>query len=346
MNRTQSILMYGLFGLFANTSLASASIQAKIEIPGVTITKAGDPTIQGYKSCEGFKGTFERNTVWVKPSASGGSGQYDFNLIWRFGAGYRDYSVEAQFDQAVRPGRSFGISVPVLRDDIPFVQQSVLLVVRDRDTGESANTEAIFTVSRNVILSPSRDPKFSDQNCYERYPSYESTIGVLTNGSTNISSLSIKQGIDRIWGNSMGTSWGFYISPLSAIPVVGSTLGQLFTLNRNYFSMTSKQVSETVEVSTEYQLSPGDYIQIYTQKTRYISHYDATLVDACGNRTVAEGVYPMQWWGFAYHAVPVNPFDPHRASAQDIGARPVNTCSAELTPESGDSTYRFFQTNQ
>jgi len=108
--------------------------------------------------------------------------------------------------------------------------------------------------------------------------------------------------------------------------------------------MLSRQTSETVEVSTGYQLSPGDSVQIYTQKTRYITHYDATLVDACGNRSVMAGAYPMQWWGFAYHAVPINPFDPRRPDPSSLGARPINTCPATLSVSS-ERALPFFQTN-
>jgi hypothetical protein len=184
-----------------------------------------------------------------------------------------------------------------------------------------------------------------DRNCYQRYPATESMVGVLTNGSTNLSSLVIKQGVDRLWSNSVGNSWGFYISPLSFIPNLASSLASLFMVNRSYYSNVSKQISETVEVSSEYQLSPGDTIQIYTQKTRYITHYDAILVDACGKRTALKGAYPLQWWGFAYHAVPINPYDPTKPNPATVGGRPMNTCAPELTPGSGDSTYSFFQTN-
>jgi hypothetical protein len=326
---------------------AVAALKAALQVEGVSLSKANtvDPSQAGYQSCSTFKGTLSNNTVWLTSSATGGSGDYSYSLHWRFNSGYRDYGVEAQFEEKVRPHRSFGIWIPELRDDVPYVQQGVLLIVRDRETGESAHAEVLFTVSRNVILSPSSDPKAQDRNCFERYPAVESMIGVLTNGSTNISNLTIKQGVDRLFGSSSGLSWGFFISPLSLVPGYGATLGNLFSINRNYFSMVSRQTSETVEVSTGYQLSPGDAVQIYTQRTRYITHYDATTVDACGNRMVIAGAYPMQWWGFAYHAVPVHPFDPARPDPANIGARPMNTCPAPLSQTSNGSDVQFFQTN-
>jgi len=347
MFRHSIMVLFFLSGLGLTTPAAQAALTASLAVPGVTLSKSNtvDPSLSGYQNCEVFKGTLENNTVWLRPDAKGGSGNYSYSLVWRFNSGYRDYGVEAQFEDRVKPGRSYGIWIPPLRDDLPYLQQSVMLIARDQDTGETAHAEVMFAVSRNVILSPSANPSYLDQNCYERFPAVESTIGVLTNGSTNVSNLTIKQGIDRLWGSSVGTSWGFYFSPLSVVSVYGASLGNIFTLNRNYFSMVSKQTSETVEVSTGYQLSPGDSIQIYTQKTRYITHYDATTVDACGDRKTLSGAYPMQWWGFAYHAVPINPFDPHRPNPANLGARPINTCSAALTPESGETRLQFFQTN-
>jgi hypothetical protein len=336
-----------LFFIQTLGSPAMAAFKASLAVEGVTHSKVNviDSSESGYQSCSSFKGTISNNTVWIFPSATGGSGKYSFSIHWRFNSGYRDYGVEAQFEESVRPGRSVGIRIPELRDDVPYLQQGVMLIARDRETGEAAHSEVLFTVSRNVILSPSSDPKVQDQNCFERYPAVESMIGVLTNGSTNISNLTIKQGIDRLFGSSSGLSWGFFISPLSLVPVYGATLGSLFSLNRNYFSMVSRQTSETVEVSTGYQLSPGDAVQIHTQKTRYISHYDATTVDACGNRKLFSGAYPLQWWGFAYHAVPVHPLDPARPDPASIGARPMNTCPARLSEVSGSPETQFLPTN-
>jgi len=297
--------------------------------------------------CADFKGAVEGSRVNLIPEVSGGGekGKVDLLLTWRFGPAYRQYGVDTQFEQKVRRGRGFSLLIPELREDVPFAQQTVLLTARDRETGEAASAQIVFTVSRKVILLQSSDPALLDRNCYQRYPAAESMVGVLTNGSTNLSSLVIRQGVDRLWSNSVGTSWGFYISPLSWIPGIAGSLANLFSANRSYYSSVSKQVSEIVEVSSAYQLSPGDTIQIYSQKTRYITHYDAALVDACGKRTVLKGAYPLQWWGFAYHAVPLNPYDPTRPSPGLIGAPPVNTCPAGLTPGSGDGSYSFFQTN-
>ena len=347
MSFVRSAFLPILFFAQSMSGPAFAGMKADLKVDGVTLSKSNtmDSGRVGYQECQSFTGTLSNNTVWLRPSATGGSGNYSYSLHWRFNSGYRDYGVEAQFEEKVRPGRSFGIWIPELRDDVPYVQQGVLLIARDRETGESVHAEVLFTVSRNVILSPSSDPKVQDKNCFERYPAVESMIGVLTNGSTNISNLTIKQGIDRLFGSSSGLSWGFFISPLSLVPTYGATLGNLFSFNRNYFSMVSRQTSETVEVSTGYQLSPGDAVQIYSQRTRYITHYDATTVDACGNRRVIPGAYPMQWWGFAYHAVPVHPFDPARPDPANIGARPMNGCPTPLSQASNGSDIQLFQTN-
>lgn len=338
MRRTSSWYWFGVLAWTLKGAPALAALTASLAVNGVGEGRS-------YTSCSEFQGTHENASVWLEPRVRGGNGAVELTLVWNFGGGYQAYSEPKEFTARLRPGRSFRLDLPALREDVPDVQQSVLLIARDLKSGETADAEVIFPVSRSVILAPASDPASKAKDCFERYPAEASTVGVLTNGSTNISSLLIKQGIERLWGSSHGTSWGFYISPLSVIPVIGSTLGNLFSLNREYFSMVSKQTSETVEVSTEYQLSPGDTIQIHTQKTRNISHYDAILVDSCGKRTVMKGAYPLQWWGFAYHAVPVNPFDPAPPNPANIGGRPMNTCPRELTPDANDSGTPFFKTN-
>jgi hypothetical protein len=334
----RTLIILGIVLGLSSGSVAQATLKARLKVTKIALGKSDH-------LCTQFQGTRQNSTLWVSPEASGGSGKYDFVLTWRLGSAYRDYGIETQFEQKVRPGKIFGLNLPTLRDDVPYAQQTILLTVRDADTGEVGTAELMFTVSREVILTPSRDPALLDRNCFERFNASESMVGVLTNGSTNVSNLVIKQGVDRLWSNTLGSTWGFYISPFSMIPGIGTSLAGLFMANRSYYSTTSKQTSESIEVSSEYQLSPGDSIQIYTQKTRYITFYDATLVDACGARTRMSGAYPLQWWGFAYHAVPINPYDPTRPNINTVGARPVNTCPSELTPGSGDPSYSFFQTN-
>ena len=54
----------------------------------------------------------------------------------------------------------------------------------------------------------------------------------------------------------------------------------------------------------------------------------------------------LQWWGVAYHAVPVNPFSDSNIPVETIGAFPKNTCSEDYTPDfSGDKTFQFVRTN-
>ena len=226
------------------------------------------------------------------------------------------------------------------------MQQSVMLITKDTNTGEVKTDQKVFLVSRGIILAPSSNEKVAAEDCFERYPSYESTFGVLSNGSTNLSQLSIKQGVQKVFESTSGSSWGFYISPLAwiNIPVIGS-LGNLIMFNKNYFSSVSQQTIETVEVTSGFNLSPGDYIQIYTQKTRYVTNYDATLEDACGNTKVLEGAYKLQWWGFAYHAVPVNPYDSVRPETATIGAPPMNSCPKDLSLDFGSSSDKFIVTN-
>ncbi len=334
--------------IMLSSSIAKADLAVETSIGGVTVSPQNTSvsSMAGYKSCDKFTGTIQNNTVWITPRGRGGSGNYQHTLVWRFGSAYEKYNgFEQQFEQNVRDGYSYGITLPALRGEIPFAQQSVLIITKDMSTGKSTTTTKMFTVSRAVVLSQSSDPQMMGKNCFQRYPAFPSTVGVLSDGSANTSELTIKQGVQKLWDNSSGTSWGFYVSPLSWVSFAGFSLGNLISFNRNYFSNISKQTSETVEVSSGYQLSPGDFIQIYTQKTRYVTFYDATAVDTCGATQTIPGAYQMQWWGFAYHAVPVNPFDSSPPLIDNVGARPMNTCPKSLDTGFDSESQEFYQTN-
>ena len=344
-----NLLLVLLFSFnLCSLALAATTLKATLAVTGVTQSRQNtmDPSLAGYRDCKTFQGTVHNNTIWLTPTASNGSGRYQHTLVWRLGSAYEGYNgFEKQMEAVVADGDSYGIDLPSLRDDVPFIQQSVLLITRDLHTGESITAEKVFTVSRTVVLTQSGAPELVAKNCFDRYPAYESTVGVLSNGTTNPSQLSIKQGINKLWESTTGTSWGFYISPLSIIAFGGFSFGNLISFDKNYFTYISKQTNETFEVSSEYQLSPGDYIQIYTQRTRYVTQYDATVVDACGATQTYPGAYQLQWWGFAYHALPLNPFDHSKPNADNIGALPMNTCPKELTPDFGSSSNAFYQTN-
>lgn len=294
-------------------------------------------------TCETFKGTYQGNSIVVTPSAQGGSGKYNHRLVWQISESYKTFDmVRTQKEAFVRDGRSFVIDLPELKDDIPYLQQSVFLISEDVKTGERATSQLLFNVSRPVILSHTNKQEKIDQNCFQVFPAFESISGILSNGSTNPSQLIIRQGIQSIWTKTNGAQWGFYVSPLA-----WTVVGNVVSFYRNYFTQFSRQTVETVEVSNGYSVAPGDFIQLYEQRTRYVSAFDIFEVDACGESKEVEGTYFMQWWGRAYHAVPINPYDEEPVSRETIGISPVNNCPMELTPEfaQDNSDYIFTRTN-
>ncbi len=351
MKMKNTVILKGLilFLILVDAPKAHAVFRNLITVDGVTVSKANTATSDyaGYRDCSDFKGTLENNSITLTPTATGGSGSYRHTVIYRFGTGYEGYNInEEQFEINVNDGNSFNINLPPLRNEIPYVQQGVLLITKDLSTGEAVSTEKLFTVSRSVILAPTADAKMANQNCFQRYSSFPSTIGVLSNGSTNASQLVLKQGIEKVWESNKGKTWGFYISPFSWVSIFGFSLGNILSINKEYFTSVSKQTTEKVEVSTDYQLSPGDFVQIYTQKTRYVTNYDAITVGACGETKTFSGAYKLQWWGFAYHAVTINPYSTKPINPDNIGAKVMNTCSAELTPtQELQGTLPFYGTN-
>jgi hypothetical protein len=152
--------------------------------------------------------------------------------------------------------------------------------------------------------------------------------------------LSIKQGIDKIWTTSSGAQWGFYFSPLAFIEI-----GNILTFHREYFTQYSKQVMETIELNSEYSLSPGDYTQIYEQRTRHVSAFDAYKIRVCGESELIKEEYMLQWWAIAYHAVSVNPFSDENIPLETIGIYPKNTCGEMYSDDFSKTDQHFVRTN-
>jgi hypothetical protein len=317
--------------LFVLPSFAFANLETSLEVLRVVHSKtnqiaSGSPASE---TCSNFKGTFEGSTVVVKPVAKGGSGRYSHQLVWTLSESYKTFDgVQTQRQASVRNGNSYSIKLPQLKDEVSWIQQPVFVITTDLSTRQTATKQLLFNVTRPVVLTPSQKPESLSQGCFQVMPAFESVAGILSNGSTNPSQILIRQGIQNIWNRTSGSQWGFYFSPLA-----WSVVGNVFSISRSYFSQFSRQTIETIEVSSGYTLTPGDFVQLYEQRTRYIQVFDAKLVNGCGESQELEGEYFLQWWGVAYHAVPVNPYENERAPVETIGARPVNHCPDELTPE-------------
>ncbi|HAZ14545.1 MAG: hypothetical protein A2X86_15550 [Bdellovibrionales bacterium GWA2_49_15] len=277
--------------------------------------------------CQEFKGTYDKSKVFLEAKSEGGEGKVKHTLIYMFGNGYQTKDLREEQYAVRKSGKNetFALKLPALKENVPYVNQMVTLISQDAK-GHTVRTSLGFIVSRAVVLSPTLGEKAQRLNCFQRYQATEAVSGVLSNGSSTLSSLNIRQGIQRLWETRQGHHWGIYLTPQVQTGVFSLAL----SLNYQYFKETSKQTSETVEVASGYSLNPGDYLQIYTQPTRYLSSYDATMVTACGQREVKEAAYMFQWWGYAYHVKPVDPFADNRSfDLSTVGATPMNTCPAE-----------------
>lgn len=320
-----------IFILGAFPVLAFAALSNRIDVVSVVHSKANQISagVRASQTCENFAGTYEGNTVVLKPVGLGGSGRYKHQLVWTLSESYRTFEgAQTQHEVNVKNGSSYSLKLPELRDEVPWAQQPVFLVTTDARSGETVTEQLLFNVSRPIVLTPSQNPESLAKGCFQVFPAFESVAGILSNGSTNPASIMLRQSVQSIWNRTNGSQWGFYFSPLA-----WTVLGNMFSISKNYFRQYSRQTIETVEVSSGYTLSPGDFVQLYEQRTRYVQVFDADQVDGCGHSKELPGEYFLQWWGVAYHAVPVNPYESDRTPVETIGARPVNHCPNELTPE-------------
>lgn len=313
----------------------TAQLETRITVEGVNISNkhqypgpVGKMTkwLPGrYESCKAFSGTFDGNEVHFKVSAKGGAGGYTHQIVTSFNDKYQLGQKRASQVRKKRAGNgTFSVTLPELTDKVPFTQQTVLLLTTDKD-GNTAHDSVMFTVSRPVIVNPSGNPAMRQTDCRETYLPYESMTGPLMNATNNLSMIQVKQGLDNIWTSTRGWQFGVFVSPLSPLG-----LGNLIVFNFTYFRETSKTIRESTEVMTQYNFDPGDYVQVYTQPTRFVTAYDATLVEPCGEQTLVPGAYHFQTWGFSHLVYPINPTSKTPPALSAIGAPAINTC--EGTP--------------
>ncbi len=308
-----------------------AALENKLQVLSVQNSKLNQiaGNVEKVVKCEDFKGTYHGNSIVLKPIVTGGSGNYRHRLVWQVSESYATTDLTRyQRDLAIQNGNTYTFVIPELKDDVSFLQQSVFLISEDLKSKETVTSQLMFNVTRPVLLSQTNDPVKVRENCFQVFPAFESVSGILTNGSTNPSQITIRQGIQSIYTRTSGSQWGFYISPLA-----WTVVGNVISVYKNYFKQFSRQTVETVEVASGYQVSPGDFIQLYEQRTRYVTAFDAHEIGACGESKEVPGTYYMQWWGVAYHAVPINPYDTEPTPRETIGVSPLNNCPATLTPD-------------
>ncbi|MES2529040.1 MAG: hypothetical protein V4598_18280 [Bdellovibrionota bacterium] len=323
---------------------AMAAMKNEITVQSVSNSKWNQIAANVPKSvtCEKFKGTYHGNAIVLAPKVTDGSGRYEHRLVWQMSESYKTFDLTRQQNEVTVKNGTYRFEIPELKDDVPFLQQSVFLITRDLRTGETATSQLLFNVTRPVVLANTDEPSKLAMNCFQVFPANESVAGILTNSSSNPSQITIRQGIQSIWSRTNGAQWGFYLSPLA-----WTGLGNVFSIYRSYFTQFSRQTIETVEVASGYQIAPGDFVQLYEQRTRYVSAFDAYEISACGESKEVEGPYFMQWWGVAYHAAPINPYATEKPPRETIGVAPVNNCPDELTPDFAreNNDYIFTRTN-
>lgn len=335
-----SIFAMGLMSLSAFAGIQNA-LQVEEVINSYENQIAAD--VDARVECLRFTGTYHGNSLILKPTARGGSGKYQHRIVWQLSESYDTFQGQRmQRDISIKDGRTYRFDIPELKPDVSYLQQSILLITQDKVTGQSTTSEMMFNVSRPVILSQTNDPAKLENNCFQVMPAIESVSGILTNGSTNPSQILIRHGVQSLWTRTKGSQWGFFISPFA-----WSGLANIFSFYKNYFTQYSRQTIETVEISNEHQIAPGDFLQIYEQRTRYVTAFDAYHVNACGETNLVPGNYYLQWWGVAYHAYPINPYSRERMPRDAIGVAPMNNCPAELTPQfmQDNNDYIFARTN-
>lgn len=347
-----SVLSVNSVWAMAKKNHDGTALKTSMQVTGVKLSRENALAVHRNSldrkvDCSGnrFQGTHAGNRITVEVEATGGDGLYTHTLVYNLGESFDVQGSEKGGQKILtrRGNGKFHIQLPLLKNHIPSVQQDLLLTTQD-SSGNTVTSHKMFSVSRPVVLSVSQDPEVKKNDCREIQLPYESSVGVVSNGSTAPSHVEIKQGIERIWTSTKGWQFGVFFNPVIGVDGI---LVSLFSLNASYFTETSKQTVERIEIGHNYELNPGDLYQVYIQPTRYVTAYDASKVGACGETEKLSGAYLFQWWGFAYHVYPVDPSGKTTTDVRAIGAPAENTCAKDLDQQIAQQNgkYEFRGTN-
>jgi len=104
--------------------------------------------------CQKFKGTYDQSEIHFKVKGLLGSGKYKHTLVYRLNNSY-DYHGDPQkhiVKEAKKKNVIFKITLPKLKNDVPYVQQNFSIITEDRkkDTVVKKNM-MVNTHSNNPI---------------------------------------------------------------------------------------------------------------------------------------------------------------------------------------------------
>lgn len=274
-------------------------------------------------SCQGpVNGFVEGDEVTLKAKVinSRGTVRYRFwysNEGFKVGGRSAHGQTDISSDRGGDSSKTFRIRS--LQDDISRSHMTLGVSVQD-STGRTGSAFFRMRVSRPIIFE--RDDKNLAPACYQTLPP-ECISAEYTNQNDTDLKLTVSQVEQKLkeQRHQKGSSWT--ISPsvfFSGIAV------SFFSYQWGHFNAIANQASDTVYLTVENTMNPGDSGSLYRQSTRLMLPYKVFVLNACRKELYTGHAY-LDSWQRTYNLIKRDPLKPTVCDLTNVGSPVVNTCA-------------------
>jgi hypothetical protein len=271
----------------------------------------------------GIKGLINAETVRLSAAVEGARG----NVIYRFWHSNDGFKMPPKnntegFSEVTERKTSNArveLQLPALREDISRLHVTFGVAVQDSQ-GNVGSAFQRMRVTRNLIFE--RDAKNPNPVCYQTYVPHLISSQYVNQNDTDLS-LTVSQSEQRMNEDrtQKGASWSF-----SPSLFVGNVVFSFFSYQRAHFRALASNLSESVYITVENTLNPGDVGELYMQQTRLMYPHTVSQLDSCRNE-LPSGIAFVDSWQRNYNLIKKDPTVQEIGNMKNVGTPVANTCA-------------------
>ena len=268
-------------------------------------------------------GFIEGDEVRLVAKVKGASGSVRYRF-WYTNEGFKmatHQSAHGQTDVSSEKGGSSSrvFRIRSLLDDVARIHMTMGVTAQD-SSGRTGSGFIRMRVSRPIILE--RDESKLDPVCYQTYPPECISAEYLNQNDTDLK-LTVSQVEQKLKEQRFqkGSSWT--ISPSVFFSGVAVSF---FSYQWGHFNALASQASDTVYLTVENVMNPGDVGTIYRQSTRLMLPYKVFVLNACRKEMYTGHAY-LDSWQRAYNLIKRDPLKTGVCELNNVGSPITNTCN-------------------
>lgn len=277
-------------------------------------------------SCHGpLQGLLEGDQITLRARVKNASGSFRYRF-WYTNEGFKVKAPMAPHGQTDVSSSNGGSSsqtfrIRQLQDDLSRNHITMGVTVQDA-RGLAGSAFLRLRVSRPIIFE--RDEQRPEPACYQTYPP-ECVSAEYTNQNDTDLKVTVSQVDQQLQDRRFqsGSSWA--ISPSVFFSGVAISI---FSYQWGHFNALAHQSSDSVYLTVENVMNPGDVGSIYRQRTRLMVPYRVSVLDSC-RKELFTGYAYLDSWQRSYNLIKKDPLSGKVCDLNNVGAPVINTC-AEL----------------